>query len=254
MTNYNHLEVGVRLLSLSLLIYIFGIIFLSLNTDYTQAQCRSEIPGFLCSKAISADGYKHIAVNLSAGNEGSPNSDELSYMQTALDEWNQHKNISGVVFDVAPPGATGDLQFKFTTDDEDAGGCARFDGVRNRIKWGQNLRNTTRITGVQFKTVFKHELGHSLGLAHTTGSPPTIMHQGSFCDSPLDNREVKASDAQKVADCLNNCPGPIIVVPTPTPSGSGGPPCEDYWIQNPIYNNEGFIIGFEWVYVGNCNY
>ncbi|MBD0369304.1 MAG: M48 family metalloprotease [Pyrinomonadaceae bacterium] len=96
----------------------------------------------------------------------------------------------------------------------------------------------------EFAAVMMHEIGHFLGLGHTTTA--TIMKQGEDCASPAGATNVTASDAQDVADCFPGFCTSLHATPTPTPTGSG--PCLDHYRFVAIYNSEGDITGYrsEW--------
>ena len=75
--------------------------------------------------------------------------------------------------------------------------------------------------------VLKHEVGHFLGLAHTT-SPATIMNQppvGTTCSNgTISTKSVFQSDAIQAGNCIatvNPTPTPT-PAPTPTPNNTGG--------------------------------
>jgi len=178
------------------------------------------------NKTRDANGLIHVTVNYSGGVEGTPNTATLQAMQTAVNEWNNFQNTTKVVFETAAPGTSAFLEFAYTTDSQLTNGCASFYPPTVRIYHGPDLQARLASLGqAEVAVVFKHELGHFLGLDHTT-NPPTIMNQppaGSTCaNGVIQVKNVALADAQQVAICIcavNPCPTPT---PTPTPTP---PPC-----------------------------
>lgn len=99
----------------------------------------------------------------------------------------------------------------------------------------------------EYVAVMMHEIGHFLGLAHTTSA--TVMRPGQDCSTPAGALNVTEADAQQAAVCFSYfCNTP----PPPPPAGGGGeqPPCMDHYRFNPIYNDEGDMVDFEFEYAG----
>jgi hypothetical protein len=181
-------------------------------------------------------------------NGGTPHEREL--IQRALDAWNAHSGTMGVVFEAAAAGTAADLTFSYTEDSSSSGsnGCAREDPWGGNIFWGIELRNRLLFMGDdEYAAVLMHEMGHFLGLSHTTA--PTVMRPGQDCSSAAGNTTVTESDAQTVVWCSSYfCNQPL---PTPTPPEEGGEgACASHYRLNPIYNSEGDVIGVEMEYVG----
>jgi len=121
-----------------------------------------------------SDGLIHIAVNYSGGSTA-PTATIKNLAQGAVADWNLYKCITGVVFEESTSSA--DLYFEYTTDESLTGSCAAYRPLDHTIYHGPEFQ--TRVAGlsaVQSKAAFAHELGHFLGLGHTT-SPATIMNQ-----------------------------------------------------------------------------
>jgi hypothetical protein len=178
---------------------------------------------------------------------------EQALIQRALDAWNAHSDTTNIVFEAPTGGATTDLAFSYTEDSSSSGsdGCAREDPWTGNIYWGIELRNRNLFMGDdEYAAVIMHEIGHFLGLAHTTAA--TVMRPGTDCSTPAGATTVTAADAQAVANCFSsfcNPPAP----PPPPPEGGGGweqPPCADHYRFNPIYDREGDMVGFEMEYAG----
>lgn len=221
----------------------------------TQGQCQDYLFAYrVCSVPRGSDGKKHITVNFAGGSEGVPSAAERQAMDTAINEWNRQSDTSGVIFEQAPAGATAVLEFAFSSNSSagtSTGGCARHNVQSSRIYWGSDLQARGATLGMsQVAVVFAHELGHVLGLAHTT-DPPTIMNQAANCQSVIANSSVTQADAQKVADCIaNSCTRPSRA--SVTPVLDNGPYC--YYRESPeaTYNNEGDVTGVQTVYTYTC--
>ena len=179
------------------------------------------------NKPRDGNGNIHITVNYSAGTEGS-NAIITRAMQSAIAEWNSYSSSTHVVFDPATPGQQADLDFYHTTSSTLTGGCAHFSPDTSRIYHGAELETRLSSMGeAEVAVVLKHEVGHFLGLAHTT-SPPTIMNQpppGSTCSNgTISTKFVFQSDAIQAGNCIatvNPTPTPT-PAPTPTPDNTGG--------------------------------
>lgn len=179
------------------------------------------------NKPRDGNGNIHITVNYSAGTEGS-NAIITRAMQSAIAEWNTYSSSTHVVFDPATPGQQADLNFYHTLSSTLTGSCAHFSAETNRIYHGAELEARLSALGeAEVAVVLKHEIGHFLGLAHTT-SPETIMNQpppDSTCSNgTISTKFVFQSDAIQAGNCIatvNPIPTPT-PAPTPTPDNTGG--------------------------------
>ena len=179
------------------------------------------------NRTRDGNGNIHITVNYSAGPEAA-NAIITRAMQSAIAEWNTYSSSTHVVFDPATPGQQADLDFYHTVDSSLTGGCAHFSSETSRIFHGAELESRLATMGeAEVAVVLKHEVGHFLGLGHTT-SPATIMNQppaGTTCSNgTISTKFVFQSDAIQAGNCIatvNPTPTPT-PAPTPTPDNSGG--------------------------------
>jgi len=213
------------------------------------------------NKPRDGNGNIHITVNYSAGTEAS-NAIITQAMRNVINEWNAYSSSTHVVFDPATPGQQADLDFYHTTSSTLTGGCAHFSPDTSRIYHGAELEARLSTMGqAEVEVVLKHEVGHFLGLAHTT-SPPTIMNQppaGSTCSNgTISTKFVFQSDAIQAGNCIatvNPTPTPT-PAPTPTPDNTGGNgfctytcPPKMGWYQEPypdctcVFDGGGTVVG-----------
>jgi len=220
---------GVRRNSSKIFLGIAAAWLVSALAVVVYAQCAPSIAtSWATFKTRDQQGLLHVTVSYNGGEEGAPDATVLRLMQEAVAEWNSYKCTTGVQFDPAGIGSA-TLEFVYTTSEADAGGCAVYDASTTRIFHGENFKLRVQQLGdAQARAVFKHELGHFLGLDHTT-SPATIMNQGANCLSPITVTFVQPSDAQKVASCM----GATNVCPTPTPTPTPTPPIV-FTCPNPV--------------------
>ena len=190
-------------------------------------------------KVRDANGFIHVTVDYSGGSEGSPNAATLQSMKTAVGEWNNLKGTTKVVIDPVSAGGYATLVFAYTANSAATQGCAAFVPSSDVIYHGPELQSRLANLGQQEVTVvFKHELGHFLGLGHTT-SPETLMNQpssGTCTTGVISHKFVAQTDAAQAAVCIcavNPCP-------TPTPR------------QPPTTIAECQDIGWTWNFAGNA--
>ncbi|MDT5123905.1 MAG: hypothetical protein QOC96_3387 [Acidobacteriota bacterium] len=220
---------------------IIGVAQVCQDSNYDDlSRFRNRIRG--------SDGYIHVTVNYSGGSEGVPNTTTLQAMQAAVSEWNNFKDTTKVVFETAPSGTQAVLEFVYTTNSDDTGGCAQFNPPTDRIYHGPELQARLASLGqAEVTVVLKHELGHFLGLGHTT-IVHTIMDQpptDSTCtNGVITVKNVRQADADQVAVCI------CAVNPCPTPSPSPTPPPPGFCNGLPDYSTypSGCASGF--VYTG----
>lgn len=100
----------------------------------------------------------------------------------------------------------------------------------------------------------RHEVGHGQNINHPTEPQPrgSVMNQSADCANDNCNEQPTAEDG--IQPCDNSAVDnayPLIVPPPPDDGGGGGqPPCAQHWGMNPVYDNEGTVIGYEWMYYG----
>ncbi|MCA1564176.1 MAG: matrixin family metalloprotease [Acidobacteria bacterium] len=201
----------------------------------------------ICWKPAGADGRVHITVGMNGGS-----AQQHALIQRALNSWNAQSATTGVVFEATPAGGTPDLTFSYTEDSSSSGsaGCARSEGWSGHIYWSMEMSNRLLFMGEdEYAAVMMHEVGHFLGLAHTSAA--TIMKPGESCATPAGATNVTAADAQESANCRSSFCASLIPPPPPDDGGGGyEPPCEDHYRFNAIYNNEGDIVAYEMEYAG----
>lgn len=72
----------------------------------------------------------------------------------------------------------------------------------------------------EVRIVFEHEIGHYLGLGHTT-NPPTIMNQpdsGTCTDAVIPVTTISAADASQALTCITTVNSTASPTPTPSPT------------------------------------
>jgi hypothetical protein len=154
-------------------------------------------------------------------------------MEEAVAEWNTYKCYTGVQFN--PATGFADLEFVYDEDEQQTGSCAAYRPDIGRIYHGPNLQNRLNSLGEnQTRAAFKHEVGHFLGLGHTS-SPATIMNQPLSCSSSAIVTSVSLADAQKAGQCMNA--GTPCPTPTPEPEPEPIIACPGY----PCYDQENCV-------------
>jgi hypothetical protein len=190
----------------------------------------SNISGILLNRATNpTDGKIHVTYSFS---EASVPNTTKSAIENAIGQWNSKSGSTGVVFDPAPAGTSGDLEFKRSDNSDDTGGCAAYRPASARVFYGADWE-TRAANAAAGATVIAHELGHYLGLGEAGENPsnPTIMNnpvvipgQNTCINGTVPTTTVQASDATKSGSCLaaarpTPTPSPA---PSPTPDNGGG--------------------------------
>src|ERR1044072_657083 len=172
-----------------------------------------------------SDGKIHITYSFSESNVSTTSK---AAFDNAIGQWNSKSGSTGVFFDPAPAGSSGDVEFKRSTDPADTGGCAAYRPATTRVYYGADWE-TRAANVVDGATVIAHELGHFLGLDEAGGKPanPTVMNNpvvppggNPSLDGTVTTKTVQASDATKSGSCIT------AARPTPTPTPTPEPdPC-----------------------------
>ena len=215
----------LQLTSISMMLLVISA---SIANSITGQQCipASDISDILRIRTPNpADGKIHITYSFSEANISNTSK---SAIENAFGQWNSKSGSTGVVFDPAPAGSSGDLEFKRSTDPDDTGGCAAYRPATTRVYYGAEWE-TRAANMAAGAAVIAHELGHFLGLNEAGVNPPnaTIMNNpfvppgGNSClDGIASTTTVQASDATKSGSCIAAArPTPT---PTPTPENPGG--------------------------------
>lgn len=147
-----------------------------------------------------------VTVNYSANSGNPPTTPLLTVLKESVGAWNSLVCQTGIIF-VESTGAFADLDFWRTSLDAQAGGCIVYDYLNgNDVVYGPSFESRLSTLGAtQAKAAVMHEIGHFLGLDHTT-SPATIMNQGASCSATVSVTAPSVADGQKVAQCLQSDP------------------------------------------------
>lgn len=216
--------------SWAIVVLIITLFLLSAFCVITYAQVCDDSAqiGWMTGKTRDSLGRLHVSVKYDGGSNA-PNATVKRLMEEAVSEWNTFQCKTGVLFETASGGAA-DLEFHYVLSDSLTLGCASYSSATVRIYHGPNLQ--TRLTQLgedQAKAAFKHELGHFLGLGHTT-TPATIMTQPVSCAAPASKIFVFQTDAVKAGLCMQAgtpCATPTpSPTPTPTPTSPEEEECE----------------------------
>lgn len=107
--------------------------------------------------------------------------------------------------------------------------------------------------GAEVAAVFMHEIGHMLGLAHTSTATVMRLVPGQNCSTPAGATNVTQSDAQDVAHCIaTSCALPA--APRPGPGVVVTRTCTQEYTVEPIYSVEGDLLGYETRSMRTCTY
>lgn len=221
---------------LCLVIVLLAISTLIANSIAGQnCLSSSNISGILLNRAPNpTDGKIHVTYSFS---EASVPSNSKLAIENALAQWNNKSSSTGVFFDPAPAGSSGDLEFKRSDNPDDNGGCAQYKPATARVYYGTDWETrAASLTAGAF--VMAHEIGHYLGLDEAGVNPTnaTVMNNlqafpnaSVACQSgTAPTTTVQPADATKSGSCL------AAARPTPTPAPSPSP--------SPVAQGPGFCI------------
>lgn len=158
--------VSVRTILGSSAVFVSVAVLLSFAVGVLGECLPNTSQSAICWKPAGADGKVHIAVSMSGGS-----AQQHALIQRALNSWNAQSDTTGVVFEATTAGATPDLTFSYTEDSSPSGsaGCARSAGGSGHIYWSIEMSNRLLFMGEdEYAAVMMHEVGHFLGLAHTS--------------------------------------------------------------------------------------
>ena len=194
---------------------------LVIQESMTAQNCLSadNVAGELKNRAVAADGKIHVTYSF---NDPSISQTAKKAIENAITQWNNKSGTTKVVFDLAPQGSSGDLEFKASTNSADTGGCAGYKSATGRVYYSPEWETRAFNSESAGATVIAHELGHYLALdeAGTNPSTPTIMNNpqagpGITCENAtVPTTTVQDSDATK----SNSCIAALRPSPTPTPT------------------------------------
>lgn len=106
------------------------------------------------SMTRDASGFLHVTVNYSGGPDAPPNANTVTAMQNAVNEWNNFKTTTKVIFETAPAGTSAKLEFVYRpTVTSETGGCAAFNPASTRIYHGPELQARLTNLGLTETTV-----------------------------------------------------------------------------------------------------
>ena len=151
-------------------------------------------------------GVRIATVNYSKNTALPATTQQLAIFHDAIAEWNLYFCQTGVYFITAPANTLADLDFWRTSSEAVAGGCIVYEPSSGDINFGPSWEARLASLGtVQAKAAVLHEIGHFLGLGHTT-SPATIMNQASSCSASVAVTALTTNDATQVASCIGSSP------------------------------------------------
>jgi hypothetical protein len=174
------------------------------------------------SRTSEEDGLIHITYSIS---DPDISADEKKAIESAIGQWNALKSSTGVVFDPAPAGRSGDLEFTPSTDTDLTGGCAGYDPGTKRVNYSPEWEQRANSSFDRGATVIAHEIGHVLGLddAGTNPPNPTIMNNPvagptTTCqNATVPTTTVQAGDGKAAGACIKKARPTPTPTPAPTP-------------------------------------
>lgn len=167
-------------LSWRLFFLLVGIcLFPSASKSVSAQSCGSgSFVSWAASKTRDVQGLIQVTVKYSGGDH-TPSEAVVNAAKSAVAEWNALKCSTGVQFTETSGSATLEFYYDPEENPDLTAGCAQYRSIVTRVYHGPNFASRLAELGsTQAKGVFVHELGHFLGLGHTT-SPSTVMNQVS---------------------------------------------------------------------------
>lgn len=177
------------------------------NSRYWVATHFSASPGFL-------GGVRFATVRFTA--DTNPTAPMRGVIQDAIIEWNNRACDTGIFF-IPFNNSLGhvfaDIDFhELSVDSADTGGCIGYLAIDNNgtptyhINYGPNfITRLNTLPRAQVVSGVMHELGHVLGLDHT--SHPTIMKPLTLsCSELMSVTTLSNADGLKAAECTNSSP------------------------------------------------
>jgi len=203
-------------------VFVFGLI---IHQSISAQNCvdSSLVPSELKNRAPAADGKIHVTYSF---NNSNISATAKKAIENAIAQWNNKSGTTGVVFEQAPQGSSGDIEFKPSTNVSETGGCAGYKPSTGRVYYSPDWETRAANSESRGATVIAHELGHYLGLdeAGTNPSTPTIMNNpvvvpgtNACIDGTVSTPTVQDSDAVKSSTCIT------AARPTPTPTSTPMP-------------------------------
>ena len=200
-------------------------LLLSVSGSPALAQeCISDLSGFRIGTKLPDDsGLLHITYQFvdEYGNAAQPTQSVRDAFLAAINDWNSKSGTTRVVFEPAPPGTAGDIQFTPNPNLSDP--CAAYSPTTERIYYNPSgFTEAAEARPYYAAGVIAHELGHFLGLYEAGVDPatPTIMnnpvvHPGDRCkDLFVPTIYVQGNDASRVNSCVAQARQQHTVTPT----------------------------------------
>jgi hypothetical protein len=127
----------IKLITIGLVMLAFLVVL----TPGLAQQCKSaDLMARFVNKPRDSNGKIHITVNYAAAGTV-PDPAIGRAMESAIAEWNTFSSTSQVIFEPAPAGQNGDLNFVWTDDSSKTGGCANFNEASSTIFHGNEMES-----------------------------------------------------------------------------------------------------------------